>query len=170
MKKKLADGAVMLALAAATARHFRTAHPVPFGSQVNETRTGRVVALALNRVVSDCDPTAHAEVRAIRLACRKVGRPNLKGHTLFTTCEPCPMCMAAAMFSGLDRVVYGTVLAPPGSTSPPLYPYRAKAFAGSSLFRCQVDGPVEEAACRAVIDDRRPQDYMERQWKKGVFI
>jgi tRNA(Arg) A34 adenosine deaminase TadA len=160
----------MLALAAITARHFRTAHPVPFGSQVNDSRTGRRVALALNRVVSNCDPTAHAEVRAIRLACRTVGRPNLKGYTLYTTCEPCPMCMTAAMFAGLDRVVYGTVLAPPGSTRPPLYPYSAKAFAASSLFPCKVDGPVEEEACRAVIDDPRPQAYMDREWKRGVFI
>jgi tRNA(Arg) A34 adenosine deaminase TadA len=170
VKKKPTDSTVMLGLAATTARHFRTHHPVPFGSQVNQTRTGKVVAVALNRVVSNCDPTAHAEVRAIRLACRKIGRPNLKGYTLYTTCEPCPMCLAAALFCGLDRVVYGAVLAPPGSTRPPLYPYGAKAFAESSLFPTRVDGPVEEAACRALIDDPRPQAYMDRQWKRGVFI
>jgi tRNA(Arg) A34 adenosine deaminase TadA len=164
------DGAVIRKLALMTRRHFRTPNPVPFCAQVSHTRSGRTVAMALNRVVADCDPTAHAEVRAIRLACRKLGRPELSGCTLHTTCEPCPMCLTAALFAGLDRVVFGTVVRPPDSTNPPLYPYNAKDFARSSLFKCPVDGPVEEGLCRGLVDDPVVRAYIARQGKRGVFI
>ena len=151
-------------------RHFSSANPVPFCAQVSHTRSGRTIAVALNRVVSDCDPTAHAEVRAIRLACRKLGRAELSGCTLHTTCEPCPMCLAASLFSGIDRIVYGTVVRPPDSDRPPLYPYSAKEFARSSLFKTAVEGPVEEKLCRALVDDPAVRAYISRQGKKGVFI
>jgi tRNA(adenine34) deaminase len=168
--QKQQDEQHMLAIVRFTAGTLETATPVPFGALIVETASREAVMRAVNAVRAENDPSSHAEVRAVRKAAKKLKSPSLKGYTLYTTCEPCPMCMAAAMFSGLDRVVYGTVLETPGATSPPLFPFSAKAFAVSAVFRCQVDGPVEEAACRAVIDDRRPQAYMDRQWKKGVFI
>src|SRR5436190_603055 len=59
-----------------------------------------------NRVTSLLDPTAHAEVMAIRDACRALGRFELRGCELYTTCEPCPMCLAAIYWARLDRVYY----------------------------------------------------------------
>jgi tRNA(adenine34) deaminase len=167
---KADDAAIIRRLAAKTRAGFRTVHPVPFGAQINRTRTGAPVVLALNQVVRTCDPTAHAEVRAIRLACRKLGRANLAGCTLYTTCEPCPMCLTAALMAGLDRVVYGTVVRRPDAKGPPLFDYSAKKFAARSQFRCQVTGPVEEALCRALVDDPVVREYVARHGRKGVFI
>jgi len=76
----------------------------PFGAVVV---AGDVeVAVGANRVTRDLDPTAHAEVQAIRAACRAAGRFSLEGMTLYTSCEPCPMCLAACLWARLDRVVF----------------------------------------------------------------
>ncbi|MDH2413076.1 nucleoside deaminase [Nocardioides sp. CER19] len=76
----------------------------PFGALV--VRDGRVVATGENRVTRDNDPTAHAEVVAIRRACAALGTFSLAGCTLYTSCEPCPLCLAASLWSRLDRVVF----------------------------------------------------------------
>ncbi len=76
----------------------------PFGALV--AVDGRVVGEGSNRVTVDLDPTAHAEVVAIRAACRALGRFALHDGTLFSSCEPCPMCLAAAHWARLDRIVY----------------------------------------------------------------
>jgi guanine deaminase len=167
---KAQDGAIIRRLVALARRNFPRGHPVPFAAQINSADPERPVAIALNRVVLGCDPTAHAEVRAIRLACRRRGQANLAGCTLYTTCEPCPMCLTAALIAGIERVVYGTVVRRPDATSPPLFDYRAKAFAARSGFSCRVDGPVEEPLCRALVDDPQVRRYIARQGRKGVFI
>jgi guanine deaminase len=59
-----------------------------------------------NRVTSTLDPTAHAEVVAIRTACRETGSPDLAGATLYSSCEPCPMCLSAALWARIDAVYY----------------------------------------------------------------
>ena len=66
---------------------------------------------AVNRVGPDHDPSAHAETLTIRLACANLAKASLKGYTLYTTCEPCAMCMACALWSGLDRLVFGATIA-----------------------------------------------------------
>ncbi|WP_121255043.1 nucleoside deaminase [Nocardioides ferulae] len=76
----------------------------PFGAVI--VRDGRLLATGQNRVTRDLDPTAHAEVSAIRAACREVGDFALTGCTLYTSCEPCPMCVAASLWSRVDRVVF----------------------------------------------------------------
>lgn len=76
----------------------------PFGAVI--VRDGEVVAEGQNRVTRDIDPTAHAEVVAIRAACAAGGDFTLAGHTLYASCEPCPMCMASALWSRVDRVVF----------------------------------------------------------------
>ena len=76
----------------------------PFGAVI--VRAGEVVATGVNQVTADLDPTAHAEVVAIRAACRKLGNFTLTGCVLLSSCEPCPMCMATAMWAHLDRVLY----------------------------------------------------------------
>lgn len=76
----------------------------PFGALI-VTADGRVFE-AGNRVTLDNDPTAHAEVSAIRRACRELGTFELHGATLYTSCEPCPMCLASALWARVDRVVF----------------------------------------------------------------
>jgi tRNA(Arg) A34 adenosine deaminase TadA len=76
----------------------------PFGALV--VREGRVLGRGWNRVIADRDPTAHAELVAIRDACKAIGAFQLSGATLYSTCEPCPMCAAAAYWARLDRVVF----------------------------------------------------------------
>lgn len=77
----------------------------PFGAVV--VRDGQVVAEGWNQVTSTNDPTAHAEVVAIRRACTALGRFDLRGAVLYTSCEPCPMCLAAAYWARVDAVVFG---------------------------------------------------------------
>lgn len=76
----------------------------PFGALV--VCEGEVVATGVNRVTRDNDPTAHAEVVAIRAACTALGDFSLAGCVLFTSCEPCPLCLASALWARMDRVVY----------------------------------------------------------------
>lgn len=78
----------------------------PFGAVV--VREGRVAAEAANQVISLPDPTAHAEVQAIRAAAANLGTFDLSGCTLYTSCEPCPMCLSAIYWSRIGRVVYAS--------------------------------------------------------------
>lgn len=76
----------------------------PFGALV--VRDGRLLATGVNTTVRDADPTAHAEVAAIRAACRSAGTLELNGATVYSSCEPCPMCVATATLVGVSRVLY----------------------------------------------------------------
>lgn len=77
----------------------------PFGAVI--ARDGVIVAAGVNRVTPDCDPTAHAEVSAIRAAASKLGTFDLAGCEIYTSCEPCPMCLGAIYWAHLDRMYYG---------------------------------------------------------------
>jgi len=77
----------------------------PFGAVI--VRQGRIVGEGANSVTSTYDPTAHGEVCAIRAACRTLGTFTLIGCELYTSCEPCPMCLAASYWSRLDAIYYG---------------------------------------------------------------
>ena len=76
----------------------------PFGAVI--ARNGEVVAKASNSVTLDHDPTAHAEVNAIRQACNSLGTFNLQGCDIYCSCEPCPMCLGAIYWARLDRIFY----------------------------------------------------------------
>ncbi len=76
----------------------------PFGALV--VRDGAVIATGVNLVTATNDPTAHAEVVAIRAACRQVGDFRLAGCLLVASCEPCPLCVSAALWARVDRVVF----------------------------------------------------------------
>jgi guanine deaminase len=76
----------------------------PFGAVV-VSADGRVFE-GVNRVTADLDPSAHAEVTAIRRACQGLGTFDLSGSTLYTSCEPCPMCLGAALWARVERVYY----------------------------------------------------------------
>ncbi|MCB4770426.1 nucleoside deaminase [Ancylobacter sp. Lp-2] len=77
-----------------------------FGTVI--VRDGEIIGEGANRVVAENDPTWHGEIEAIRNACKKVGSFKLKGATLYTSAEPCPMCMAASYWAGIERVFYAS--------------------------------------------------------------
>jgi tRNA(Arg) A34 adenosine deaminase TadA len=81
----------------------------PFGAVV--VREGRIVGEGANTVTASHDPTAHAEVNAIRAAAKELGTFSLAGCELYTSCEPCPMCLAAAYWARLDAIYYGASVA-----------------------------------------------------------
>ena len=76
----------------------------PFGAVV--VKNGQVIAEAHNMVVPNNDPTAHAEVMCIRLACQKLNTFDLSGCVLYTSCEPCPMCLNAIKWSNITEIYY----------------------------------------------------------------
>ena len=76
----------------------------PFGAVI--TRGDQIIAEGFNKVTSSNDPTAHAEVTAIREACKAEGDFSLEGCTIYTSCEPCPMCLAAIYWARISRIVY----------------------------------------------------------------
>lgn len=80
-------------------------HGGPFGSVI--VKDGRIVGRGHNRVLSDNDPTCHGEIAAIRDACRALGTYNLSGCVIYTTGEPCHMCLCACMWANIDRIYYG---------------------------------------------------------------
>lgn len=76
----------------------------PFGAVI--ARNGEIIATGVNQVTAQCDPTAHAEVSAIRAAAAQLGTFNLSGCEIYTSCEPCPMCLGAIYWARLDKIYY----------------------------------------------------------------
>ena len=76
----------------------------PFGAVI--VREGKVLGASGNSVVRDNDPSAHAEVNALRIACRAVGSPHIPGAVLYSSCEPCPMCYSAAYWARVSKIYY----------------------------------------------------------------
>ena len=152
----------MAALAAFTARSLRTPRPRCFGASIVHTRSGTLLLRALNNVAKEFDPSAHAEVRAIRLATKRLKQLSLAGYTLYTTCEPCPMCMSTALWAGLDRVVYGATIADANRHFSQIRIPATEVVARGDI-ECIVDGPVLRDKCYAIFTDPRMQKSV-RQW------
>ena len=96
---KLMTAAAQLALS-----KMRAQAGGPFGAVI--CRQGEVIAEGWNQVTSSNDPTAHAEIVAIRRACQHLGSFNLSGCSIYTSCEPCPMCLAAIYWARIDKIYY----------------------------------------------------------------
>jgi len=77
----------------------------PFGAVI--VKDGKIIATGVNRVTANNDPTAHAEVNAIRKASRKLRTFDLSGCEIYTSCEPCPMCLGAIYWAHIDKMYYG---------------------------------------------------------------
>ena len=77
----------------------------PFGAVI--VKDGEIIAEGVNRVTANNDPTAHAEVTAIREACKKLETFQLDGCAVYTSCEPCPMCLSAIYWAGISKIFYG---------------------------------------------------------------
>jgi len=84
--------------------HMESGAGGPFGAII--VRDKKIIGEGWNQVTSTCDPTAHAEMVAIREACKAVQDFSLEGATIFTSCEPCPMCLAGIYWSRLSKVYY----------------------------------------------------------------
>ena len=103
---KVIDPAKLMALAAKEARAgVRKGHGGPFGAVI--ARNGRLVSKAHNEVLSTNDPTAHAEILAIRRASKKLKRFDLEDCEIYCTCEPCPMCLGAIHWAKIGKVYFG---------------------------------------------------------------
>ena len=100
---------LMAAAIAMSQRGLRSGRGGPFGAVV--ARNGVIVGRGNNQVLAGNDPTAHAEVVAIRAACKKLRSFQLEGCVLYTSCEPCPMCLAAAYWARVDAIVFANTRA-----------------------------------------------------------
>lgn len=76
----------------------------PFGAVI--VKDGKLIAKSANKVTASLDPTAHAEISAIRIACKKLKSFDLSGCVIYTSCEPCPMCLSAIYWARIDAVYY----------------------------------------------------------------
>jgi tRNA(Arg) A34 adenosine deaminase TadA len=157
-----ADEARMREIVRFTARSQKTPHPVPFGALIVNTRTGERLLRATNAVMRENDPSSHAETRTVRLACKKLKRPSLAGYTMYSTCEPCAMCMANALWAGLDRVVYGATIEDANRHVLQIH-IPAKEVARRSDMHCQVEGPLLRELCNALFTHPKMQKAF-RKW------
>lgn len=140
--------------AAAVCREGIAAGQSPFGAVV--VRAGRVVVAAHNTVWRDLDPTAHAEVNALRAAALALSTIDLNGCTLYSTCEPCPMCLAAIHWANVDRVVFGASIADASAAG-----FRELAISAVSMVSLggsplRVEGGVLREECAGLF----------REWKE----
>jgi tRNA(Arg) A34 adenosine deaminase TadA len=148
-----------------TARTFETICPVPYGALIVNTRSGERLVRATNAVVRENDPSSHAELRAVRLACKKLKCVSLAGCTMYSTFEPCAMCMANALWAGLDRVVFGATIADAARYCVQVH-IAAREVAHRADMSCVVDGPVERELCCALLTHPNMQRAF-RTWKVG---
>jgi tRNA(Arg) A34 adenosine deaminase TadA len=156
------DEARMREIYAFTARSLKTDRPVPFGALIVDTRTGESLMRATNAVFRENDPSAHAEIRTVRLACKKLKRPSLAGFTMYSTCEPCPMCMANALWARLDRVVFGATIADANRFCLQIH-ISAKEVSRRSDMPCIVDGPMLRDLCNTLFTHPNMQKAF-RSW------
>jgi tRNA(adenine34) deaminase len=141
------DDTCFMKAALAEAKVAANADEVPVGAVL--VRSGEIVARGLNRPVQDNDPTAHAEVMAIRAAATEERNYRLADSTLYVTLEPCPMCVGAMLHARIGRLVFGA--------------YDPKAGAAGSVIdlcddrrfnhRIEVNGGLLEEQCAALLQD-----------------
>jgi len=144
------DETASMRLAIEKTREGIAAGQAPFGAVI--VRDGTPLATSHNTVWRDTDPTAHAEIKAIRAAAKALGSIKLFGCVMFTTCEPCPMCLAAIHWSKIERVVYGACIADAAAAgfSELCVPARELARLGGSPLI--VEGGLLEAECRELFE------------------
>lgn len=118
--------------------NVRSGRGGPFGAVI--AREGAIVGEGANRVTQDNDATAHAEVCAIRAACRELGSFSLKGCEIYTSCEPCPMCLGAIYWAHIERIWYGNTSQDAARVN----------FDDAALYR-QIAAPAGERAVPAAV-------------------
>lgn len=125
----------------------------PFGAVV--VRNGKIIGKGHNRVASDNDPTAHAEVVAIRNACKTLGSYQLTDCVLYTTCEPCPMCLGAIYWSRPKLVVYGSTKIDAAETG----------FDDAFIYE-EIDKPMADRKIPFVQEYRKETLQLFEHWNK----
>ena len=143
------DETAFMRLAIDKAREGIAAGQSPFGAVI--VRGSEIVAASHNTVWQDTDPTAHAEINAIRLAAAALSGIDLESCEIFSTCEPCPMCLAAIHWSKIRRVVFGASIADAAAAGFSELFISARTMAkkgGSSL---KVEGGLLRDECRALF-------------------
>lgn len=125
----------------------------PFGAVI--VRDGEVVAESFNTVTSDNDPTAHAEVNAIRAACNRLGTFKLEGCDIYASCEPCPMCLSAIYWARLDRIYFANRRGDAG----------AIGFSDDQIYR-EIELPLEQRSVPMIqlLEDEAAAAF--REWEQ----
>jgi tRNA(Arg) A34 adenosine deaminase TadA len=123
----------------------------PFGSVL--VKDGQAVATTHNTVWLDTDPTAHAEVNCLRQAARALGTIDLSGTTLYSTCEPCPMCLAAIHWSKVDRVVFGATIADAQEAGFTELPVSAQSLADLGQSPLQIESGLLREECASLFNE-----------------
>ena len=111
----------------------------PFGAII--VKDGQIIAASANHVIKSNDPTAHAEIAAIRLACENLGTIDLQGCTIYSSCEPCPMCLGAIYWARIGTLYFGNTKADAAATGfddDHIYEEMAKPAAARSLKMIQL--------------------------------
>ena len=136
-----------MAMALAEAEAAAEAGEVPVGAVMVDGNSGKVLARAHNRVEADADPTAHAELLAIRAAARSAGAARLAGCDLYVTLEPCAMCASAISFARIRRLYYGAADPKGGGVA-----HGARVFAHKTCHhRPEVYDGIEESRSAALL-------------------
>ena len=135
--------------AIALAREAASRGEVPVGAVVVDGASGRILAEAANRTDTDRDPTAHAEILALRAAARALGSPRLPGCDLYITLEPCAMCAAAIAFARIRRVYFGAFDPKGGAID-----HGPRLYRQSTIHhRPEVYGGLRETDCARLLKD-----------------
>ena len=127
----------------------------PFGAAI--VKNGELISVAYNTVRLENDPTAHAEVNAIRRASQSLNSFDLSNCILYSTCEPCPMCLAATHWSRVDRLVFGASIADAESAGFREMPIAAKTMVELGKSPLKIEGGLLVVECRALFE----------QWKNS---
>jgi len=125
----------------------------PFGAVV--VRQGAIIVEAHNTVWLTLDPTAHAEVNGIRMAAAALKAIDLSGCTMYSTCEPCPMCLAAIHWARIDRVVFGATIADAKAAGFHELQLSAETLAAMGKSPVRVEGGLLQAECAALFEEWR---------------
>lgn len=155
MEPELSSHEFMREAARIALENVRTVTGGPFGAVI--VREGRVISRGVNSVTRDSDPTAHAEVNAIRAAGQALGTFDLSGCELYTSCEPCPMCLAAIYWARIERVFYGCTAEDAA----------AIGFADAFIYQ-ELRRPKDERALRLIELDRAICLEAFHEWEKSA--
>jgi guanine deaminase len=145
------DEAGLMRLAIEVARAGVAAGQSPFGSIL--VKEGEVVASTHNTVWRDTDPSAHAEINCLRSASKTLGTIDLAGCTIYSTCEPCPMCLAAIHWAKVDRVVFGATIDDAASAGFSELHVSAKVLADLGRSPLKVEEGLLREECAALFDE-----------------
>ena len=146
--------------AIAKAREGMEKGQTPFGACI--VKDGEVLACSHNTVWATTDITAHAEVSAIREACRKLGAVELTGSVIYSTCEPCPMCFSACHWAKIGKIVFGTYIEDAkacGFSELTVSDAALKELGGSPV---EIEGGFLREECQALFDEWRMRDDAKR--------